>query len=470
MHDPNLMNVQINDLAQTQEQIKRGNPNVHLLKPCRIGDGILQLTESEQDVAIRQAKSTKESMAFFVPASGSGSRMFSFLFEYLQSPNEENRMATERFLSQLPDFAIFQVLPKNLQEIIKSGDYNFREIIQFLLTEKGLSLSDQPKALVPFHVRSPLVFNAIQEQILQNQAVHPNVEKLHFTIQEEARRRIEKSVEALKQLGGVQCPIDFSYQDPSTNALALDEQLQPIELSNGRLLERPAGHGALLHNLSSLNQTYILVKNIDNVQHWSHSGLTNKWWNVLIGVMEAARSTLQRMVEERNWSGFEAFNAVYQICPPEIWRGWTESEMLDYLNRPLRVCGMTRNEGQPGGGPFWIEKKGLISKQIIEKVQISTSESQRNIMIKSTHFNPVMMVLCPSGLGETELNLNDYVDRDSYMVVEKVVEGKLIRFVELPGLWNGSMANWNTIFVEIPNKTFSPVKTVLDLLTPLHVE
>lgn len=449
------------------EKLKKGNPEVKLVRPCRIEDGIIHLEKDEVNHFHHLAAKTKSSLSFFVPASGSGSRMFQFIFEYFKNHNEENIGHVEHFFSKVERLGIFELLPRSLKRDIRTGEFNMDEVLTYILTDKGLDVGSKPKALIPFHTVRPFVLNALQEQIIQAREIHRNIDKIHFTIQEKYQASIEDSVSLLRQMTGTDMEVTYSYQDPETDVPALDDQMNSVMDHTGNVIMRPAGHGALLHNLNKMEEDIVLVKNIDNVQHWENREVSKKWWNVLVGLLESAKSDLKSMIASKDRTAFEIFNDRYRILD-ESSNQLSDDALFELLNRPVRVCGMVRNIGQPGGGPYWIEDENGISKQIIEKSQIANTEEQRNKMIRSTHFNPVMLAISTTDFDGNKHDLLSYVDENKYFVVEKNQEGTQIKYLELPGLWNGSMANWNTIFVEVPSATFSPVKSVLDLLDPLH--
>jgi hypothetical protein len=212
------------------------------------------------------------------------------------------------------------------------------------------------------------------------------------------------------------------------------------------------------------------VKNIDNVQHYSKSETSNELWNALAGLILSFKAEMLEISKNPSIERLKETNHTFDaFSDSELATIKNTADLLKFVNRPIRICGMVRNEGQPGGGPFLVEENGVITKQIVEKAQISSSTDQYNQMVKSTHFNPVMMVLSYQNSQGENYNLNEFSDDSKYFIVQKKQHGKNIRFMELPGLWNGAMANWITIFVEIPNETFSPVKTVLDLLNTAHL-
>jgi len=290
----------------------------------------------------------------------------------------------------------------------------------------------------------------------------------HFTVQPKFEDAIRKGIYQAQGLTGQIYNVSFSDQDQKTNSIAFIDNGEPLKLEDGRILERPAGHGALLENLNKIDTDLIFIKNIDNLQHLSKSDKATTIWKLLGGIMIDYREKVKKIVESPSIEGITLLNNEYQLFDANILKNMSIEEMLALLNRPSRVCGMVRNDGQPGGGPFWINDNGIISKQIIEKSQITMKGNQYRLMVQSTHFNPVMIVASPKDLNGNKFDLQDFKDESKFFVVKKKYKGQSISFTELPGLWNGSMAHWNSIFVEIPSVTFSPVKTVLDLLEDAH--
>jgi hypothetical protein len=263
--------------------------------------------------------------------------------------------------------------------------------------------------------------------------------------------------------------VSFSEQSKETDSYAFLEDQSILKDDKGNAVTRPAGHGALLANLNALSEELIFVKNIDNVQHFSKSEMSVEALQMLGGILFEFRKQAKKLYAEPDEARLKELNETYQVfSDTDLTDQLSSDEIRAILNRPLRVCGMVKNEGQPGGGPFWVKENGKISKQIVEKAQISTTGEQFRLMVQSTHFNPVIMAVCPLSMEGEKLDLNDFKDASKYFIVNKTQHGKKIKYMELPGLWNGSMANWNTIFVELPSSVFSPVKTVLDLLGDQH--
>lgn len=456
------------DVVIQRQRIINGNPPMELIGPCRLNEGILKFSDSELNYLIDRSLQSVKSIGFFIPASGSGSRMFQFLHNYLEIPNESNSAFVEQFFNSMDKMAFYTILPFEMREKLEFGDFDIHEVAQFILSEKGFGLGVLPKGLIPFHKMDQFVLNPFQDQILQGEKVHNRVSKFHFTIQNEFEGKVQESIENLRKFTGPGKPIEFSEQNPESDAFAFTENLELVVTENNIPLRRPSGHGALLDNLNLIQEDIVLIKNIDNIQHFDHVENATKNWQVLIGLLEEVKSRIDELLCNFSKTAFLEFNSHYQLYRSIEAENWSKVKIISMLNRPLRVCGMVRNMGQAGGGPYWVKDAENSSKQIVEKAQIAQSEAQQSLMIKSTHFNPVMMALSTKDYKGNKFNLHDFKDEEKYFIVEKQQRGKKIKYCELPGLWNGSMAKWNTLFLDIPNKVFSPVKTVLDLLQPAH--
>jgi hypothetical protein len=285
-----------------------------------------------------------------------------------------------------------------------------------------------------------------------------------LTIQKTFENQISENIDLLKL--PVEC--SFSYQEPGTDAFCFDENGNLVE-EDGEALRRPAGHGALLTNLDKIDAEVVLVKNIDNVQHSSKSHVAKRTWKIITGLLKQLQNDLCALDENYSTERLQEFNEKYELLSEDELKNFDVDQLEIMLSRPTRVCGMVKNEGEPGGGPFWVKnRQGDLFKQIIEKVQISAKADQQEIVASSSHFNPVFLAVSKTDCYGKRLDLLPFRDNDAYFIVEKSYKGKTIKYRELPGLWNGSMSNWNTLFVEIPSETFSPVKTVLDLTKPAH--
>lgn len=454
-----------------REKVFGKQPEINIISPCKIGKGIVVCPEDQKELLIDKFENTDCKTTFFIPASGSGSRMFQFLFDFLEQPNEENTSNIERFLNCIEDFAFYHKLPIEVRKSIKSPDFNLEDFIRYLLTDEGLSLADLPKGLVPFHKNGPFVLNPFQEQVIQGVNIKEEKTVFHYTIKESFEQDIKKGILDLQGIVGQKLDLSFSFQDKNTDAIAFDLDQNPVFLDEGKILTRPSGHGALLENLNAIDSDLIFIKNIDNVQHFSKSESMSETWKFLGGMALWFQDKANQLIKKPDMEGFVKLNERFQFLSPEQLNEISEQDIPEILNRPFRLCGMVRNEGQAGGGPFWVkEEDGSISKQIVEKSQIKMQGQQYRLMVQSTHFNPVVIVAVNKDMNGKPYDLNQFSDTSKYFVVNKKFKGKDILFSELPGLWNGSMSKWNSIFVEIPSESFSPVKTVLDLLGKQHTD
>lgn len=457
---------------QVQEQklkVFNQNPSLELVSPCKIGEGILRLTNEEKERLVIEYAAKNYPISFFIPASGSGSRMFQFLYEFLEEPTDENRSQVERFLNSITEFAFFKKIPKEIQRAIRQQSMGFEEIVSYLLKQEGLGFAFLPKGLIPFHTNDPFVLNPFQAQVLQGSKIGNDDYSFHFTIQSIFESQIREGISHVEGLTGTKYNVSFSEQSVSTNSIAFKDDGSPCLDENGEMITRPAGHGALLSHLNQIDEEIIFIKNIDNVQHLNSSAETMDTWRMLGGLLMSFKKQARELFENPSLEGLKKLNQQYQVYSDSVLNSISHNDDIrKILDKPTRVCGMVKNEGQPGGGPFWVNSQGVLSKQIVEKAQISMKGDQYKLMVQSTHFNPVMIAASPRSLNGEKLDLNLFKDDTKYFIVHKKHHGQSIRFIELPGLWNGSMAHWNTIFVEVPSSTFSPVKTVLDLLEDSH--
>jgi hypothetical protein len=466
--ESNILELTTENIESQKKKVFGKHPEVFLKAPCKIGDGVIQIDKSDQQVYAKLFDRFQLSSCVFIPASGSGSRMFQFLYDFLDQPNEHNRSDVERFLNHITDFAFFQQLPVDIRKKMKNYEFDVEQIVSYLLKKHGMGYGELPKGLIPFHKIEPFILTPFQEQVLQGVKVKEEDLSFHFTIQSIFEEAIKDGIKQAQSLTGQSYNVSFSNQDKQTNAIAFDMNQVPFFKDDGQILDRPAGHGALLHNLNSIESDFIFIKNIDNVQRFDKSDKAIFTWKVLGGILLKYNQEAKKVFQNTTIDAFIELNNKYQIVAPETIESLTIESIKTLLNRPSRVCGMVRNEGQPGGGPFWINDNGLISKQIVEKAQITMKGEQYRLMVQSTHFNPVMIVASTKDMDGNKFDLNDYKDDSKYFIVKKKFQGQDIQFMELPGLWNGSMAHWNSLFVEIPSTTFSPVKTILDLLDESH--
>jgi hypothetical protein len=459
-----------NTIEIQREKVFGTQPELKLVSPCKLGEGVVVSDDEQKELLIDKFESSSLKTTFFIPASGSGSRMFQFLFDFLENPTEENTSQVERFLNHIEDFAFFHKLPLEVRKSVQSQDVNLDEFVRFLLTGSGMGFGEMPKGLIPFHKHGPFVLNPFQDQMIQGLQIKEENTSFHYTVKENFANDIQQELFNLQGVIGQDVDVSFSFQNPDTDAIAFDDDQNPFLLENGDILTRPSGHGALLENLNEIESDLIFIKNIDNVQHYAKSTISLNTWKYLGGMAIWFQERINKLIKNPSIEELEKLNNRYQFLHKEVVASLSEEEIPNLLNRPFRICGMVRNEGQAGGGPFWVEENGKITKQIVEKSQINLRGNQYRLMVQSTHFNPVVIVAVNKDINGKKFDLNEFCDESKYFVVNKKYKGKNISFSELPGLWNGSMAYWNTIFVEIPSESFSPVKTVLDLLGSAHRE
>ena len=475
------------------KQLIQGFPAIQLVRAATPGDGIFRLSEETRNELLEEFsdESSEIDLLKFVPASGAATRMFKALYDDIPG----NTGAREQLLNNLEKFAFFDQLKAEVEKSGKNLDSlrneSPQELFDLLLGKQGLNFGQLPKGLIPFH-RYPADLRTAFEEHLYEGAKHAlgvgKKVRLHFTVQGEWQKEIEKRlqqrVDRMQGFGVSEFELEFSDQSQATDTLAITEDGQPLRDNSGELMFRPGGHGALLHNLNNLQADLIFVKNIDNVVSDRHKYQSLLHKRILGGLAIQLRRRIQRFCKgvEQNRAPISLMRDIENLLsnwlqietPEHLDPGRSKHEFLAWawhiVDRPLRICGMVPNEGEPGGGPFWVkESDGSERLQIVEKSQIDTADSrQSEILAASTHFNPVDMVCVTRNYKGESYDLLNYTDPETGFVSEKSHAGKNIKALELPGLWNGAMAKWNTIFVEVPIATFSPVKTVNDLLRPLH--
>lgn len=484
-------------LAQI-ELFKTGPFPVKLNRPCTINDGIVTIPEGDlkKITALHEAEVRKGRMLKFVPASGAASRMFKDWYRCFEEGDFESQETGAAFISSLKKYAFFKDLR---DEISRKGEDVARlieakrivEILEYILTSKGLNYGNLPKALLKFHLYQDGNRTALEEHLVEAalyvKDAH-NVCRLHYTVSEEHQKLVEDYLfrikEAYEKYYDVTYHIMLSCQKSSTNTIAVDLDNRPFRDQQGRLVFRPGGHGALLENLNSIDGDIIFLKNIDNVVSDRLKPVTVLYKKVLGGYLIFLQDKIFRYLHLLTKQGLDentiaesvlfCEKMLYIVFPPGFeYLSLPEkcACIVKKLNRPIRVCGMVKNEGEPGGGPFWVnEEDGTQSLQIIEESQIDSSVKEQKAIWKSaTHFNPVDLVCGVKDFRAKKFKLLEFVNEKAYFISQKSEKGRDLRALELPGLWNGSMAFWNTIFVEVPIETFNPVKTVYDLLRPQHL-
>ncbi|MDG1427812.1 MAG: DUF4301 family protein [Crocinitomicaceae bacterium] len=440
-------------------------PEIELDKACSIESGIIVLSEEDRTRAISAFEKMEDVFSYFIPASGSGSRMFKCLHKFIET--DEHSQESRQFFEELQKLALFQKMPKTTRGNLAKLDQV--AVARYLLHQDGLNLSETPKGLIPFHQIGETVMNPFQSHCLQAVQMFPSGVKIHFTVAEKAEVDILLSIKGVSERSVSKLSLSFSVQDPNSHAYCFDDNEELVVTEAGKL-RRPAGHGALLQNLNSVDADVILIKNIDNIQHPIRAALSNDVSKYLVGTLKVFQEELRKLKDDFSQSSLLEINRRFHWLSSEEVESMDLIKFSELIARPIRVCGMVKNEGEPGGGPFWVVDHDSISKQIVEKVQISSKPDQQSIMSASSHFNPVLIALAKSDLNGNRFNLEEFSNEDKYLNVKKTYKGNDIFFRELPGLWNGGMYNCNTLFVQIPSDVFSPVKSVLDLLKPLHKE
>jgi len=492
------------------EIFKRGFPFSKLVRPCKLEDGIKSVQKNDFERLITKysrAASTSRAIKF-VPSSGAASRMFKlllsmnsrhsqidekYLFDLAKNEDSENRDFA-KFINEIKRFAFYDDLKSvmsvnglDIEFLISLGKY--KKILDCLLNSEGLNYADLPKGLIKFHSYEDNSRTAFEEHLVEAAAYvldKNRVARVHFTVSEEHKDTIRSYIEEVKSLyeeTGVRYEITFSTQKGSTETLAVDLDNKPFRDNDGRLVFRPAGHGALLENLNDLRADIVFIKNIDNVVPDRLKQESNTHKKVLGGYLVELQEKLFGYLESLSGNNVNdrlleeisdfARNELSIVQSEAVEKGSKKERrefLFSRLNRPLRVCGMVRNLGDPGGGPFWAEDgDNTVSLQIVESSQVDIKSSeQASIWRASTHFNPVDLVCgVRDYLGEP-FDLSNYSDPNTGFISVKSYDGREVKALELPGLWNGGMANWNTVFIETPLVTFNPVKTVFDLLKEEH--
>lgn len=486
---------------QIQEQLhcfETGFPYLKLEASAGLGNGILSLDDSAADHYLEvwdEYLATNPDIVKFVPASGAASRMFKNLFEFLDADYTEPTTDFEKnFFDRITDFAFYADLDEaclrnegaDIQSLMAAG--NYKAVVANLLSEKGLNYGFLPKGMLKFHHYPSTDRTAMEEHLAEgamyarNEAGDVNV---HFTVSHEHlpyfKQLVADKKAAYEKEYDVKYHISFSEQKPSTDTIAADMENKPFR-DKGKLLFRPGGHGALIENLNDIDADVIFIKNIDNVVPDRIKPETVRFKKIIGGVLVSLKKQIDAYVALFE-SGKYTVEDVREVIlfmqqqlftrHPEI-KKMEDAELVLYLlkklRRPLRVCGMVKNVGEPGGGPFLAyNADDSFSLQILESSQINLADADSKAMFdRSTHFNPVDLVCAVKDDKGEKYNLPQYVDKHTGFISLKSKSGKELKALELPGLWNGAMSDWNTLFVEVPIGTFNPVKTVNDLLREQH--
>ena len=504
-------------VEQQVERFKKGFPWMKIVAPATPQKGILVLDEAAVEAAGKYYDAAKiNGKCKFVPASGAASRMFKDLFSGLDALKEGKELSDDapaaKFMDSIAEFAFYT--PELFgDKTCKCPEYR-KSVLSRTLTDEGLGYGSKPKGVLKFHkytdgeIRTAFAEHLVEAQnYMRNEDGSANlvvtISPEHQQLFEEAYAEVKAAYEAKY---GVKYNITFTFQDKATDTIAVDVDNKPFRTETDSLLFRPAGHGALIHNLNNLKEEVVSIKNIDNVANERLLPETAVWKKVLLGKALELRDVLHGYLRELDIRtgdyvtdlrvdipaygkiGDEDVyqrDEVQQLCdeieaylsnvlcitmPAADTCKQRVMQLREKLNRPIRVAGMVKNQGEPGGGPFIIkEKDGSTSLQVLESVQVNMSdEHAREALANATHFNPVDIVCCLHDYKGQSFDLLEYVDEDAGFISSKSYQGRELKALELPGLWNGAMSKWNTLFVEVPLATFNPVKVVLDLLRPAH--
>ena len=452
------------------ENFRRGFPFLKVVRAASPGDGVMVVGDAEAAAAVARYEREADRLGIvkFVPASGAATRMFKELFEFV---NEGKRgKGIDTLLDNIERFAFWPEL-----KAVLPPDADDKATVRAIVKD-GLGYGQKPKGLVTFHAYPEGGRKAVEEHLVEGAvyAAARGVVRIHFTVSPEHIAGFEtllaEKVPVYEQRFGIRYDISFSVQKPSTDTIAVNPDNTPFRQDDGTLLFRPAGHGALIENLNEIDADLIFIKNIDNVTTDARRGDTVRYKKVLAGVLLDLQGRAFEYLKALEVGGAElepiAEFIEKQLCvklPAE----YDSALLRAVLDRPIRVCGMVRNEGEPGGGPFWVgNPDGTESLQIAESSQIAPDDLP--LMQSATHFNPVDLVCGVRDSKGCKFDLRRYTDPATGFISSKSSGGRDLRAQELPGLWNGAMAKWNTVFVDVPVTTFSPVKVVQDLLRPQH--
>ena len=499
--DLDLMNEKGITRAQIDVQLgrfKTGFPFLPIVSAASIGNGLLTLTEGEEKeylTAWQNYLGGGKEVTKFVPASGAASRMFKDLFAFLDADYNEPTTAFEKmFFDEIRRFAFYKALDEKCTKLYDQGvvslcaEGRYKDVVAALLLPEGLDYGNLPKGLLLFHIysegnRTPLGEHLTEGTLYAKES--SGKVNVHFTVSEEHQQLFELLVATRKinfeRKLGADISVSYSVQKPSTDTIAVDMNNEPFREGDGSLLFRPGGHGALIENLNDIDSDVVFIKNIDNVVpdrlKVEEAHYKTLLAGILVTMQERAFNYLRKLdeghVDAEDLAEMVAFVEDELFISPPGKMG-TDTELKDYLyrklNRPFRVCGMVKNVGEPGGGPFIaVNPDGSASPQILESSQIDKNDEQAMSAFKNgSHFNPVDLVCGLKNYRGERFDLARFVDADTGFISYKSKDGKELKALELPGLWNGAMSDWNTLFVEVPVSTFNPVKTVNDLLRAEH--
>ena len=498
-----LLQIQQKGISEAQieaqlESFRKGFEFLKLQGAAAVGKGIIAPSDDEAEAYIQawnDYKAEGHDITKFVPASGAASRMFKNMFEFLNADYEVPTTDFEKaFFAHIHYFAFFDALNdacflnegKGVDALIEEGD--FKAVVANMLEEEGLNYGQLPKGLLQFHSYDDCAKTPVEEHLTEAAlyASSRGEAAVHFTVSSEHRELFQQLIDRVlpeaQDKYKITYHVSLSEQKPSTDTIAVNMDNTPFRTSNGRLLFRPGGHGALIENLNDLQSDIVFIKNIDNVVPDRLKGDTVFWKQVIAGVLVQVQKQVfnyLRLLDSNKYSHDDLEEIIRFVRhtlnsdTPGL-KNLEDTELNIFLrkklNRPIRVCGVVKNVGEPGGGPFLAyNPDGSISLQILESSQIDQNNPEyMKMFTEGTHFNPVDLVCASRNYKGEKFNLPDFVDPATGFISYKSKDGKELKALELPGLWNGAMSDWNTIMVEVPLTTFNPVKTVNDLLRPQH--
>ena len=485
-------------LNKQLEEFKTGFPFLKLEAAAAIGRGIIAPADDERAdyiAAWNEYKAAGKKIVKFVPASGAASRMFKDMFAFLSADYDEPTTPFEKnFFDNIKKFAFREALcdqcqkneGKKIMQLLADG--NYKAVVANMLEAKGLNYGQLPKGLLLFHnyedgARTPMEEHLVEAALYAASNGEANV---HFTVSHDHlelfKQKVAEKADKYAQKYGVKYNISFSEQKPSTDTVAANADNTPFRNDDGSMLFRPGGHGALIENLNEIDADVIFIKNIDNVVPDRLKDETVEYKQLIAGVLVTLQKRAFAYMEKLE-SGQYSHEDLEEIirfvqrdlcCRKADIKELEDAELVIYLkkklNRPMRVCGVVKNVGEPGGGPFLTyNQDGTVSLQILESSQIDkNNEEYMKMFTEGTHFNPVDLVCAVKDYQGKPFNLPDFVDKTTGFISSKSKNGKELKALELPGLWNGAMSDWSTVFVEVPLGTFNPVKTVNDLLREQH--
>lgn len=487
-------------LLEQVNRFKTGFPYLKIADSARVGAGIVALDhQAEEDAIARWQRYLADggTVSKFVPASGAASRMFKALFAFVDGDSDTPAPGSDvdKLLKDIDNVPFYKELDavllrkhgKNIARLLADGRY--KDVIAGIIEEDGLNYGYLPKGLLSFHAyKDGTVRTPVEEQLVEGAQSATDSRghvKLHFTVSGNHRALFEKklaeAIPAVEKRMGVKFDVSLSEQKPSTDTVAVNPD-NTLFRENGELVFRPGGHGALIQNLNDIDSAVVFIKNIDNVVPDSRREPTLRYKKVLAGYLIEIHDVISQYLTALATGDYDrarleemlGFAENKLFITRDDARSMDDTALAAYLtaifNRPLRVCGMVRNEGEPGGGPYLaLNPNGTVSPQILESTQIDPDNADYAAMVaKATHFNPVDLVCYVNDVNGKPFDLPRYVDPATGFISSKSLHGKTLRALELPGLWNGAMSDWTSVFVEVPIATFNPVKTVNDLLRPAH--